>query len=457
MRLRTIYNSLLAGAICIGVTGCASTGRRTFAPAARPLGAQYVSAGQDTHKAKDTVTSEPTDALLIKQALALALLRNPGLEAFSHEVRVTEALAIQARALPNPMIELEVEEYDRDGEGYNSSETVVALSQVLELGGKRRWRTRIAESKGELAGWDYESKRLDVFTSTIQRFVDVIAAQRRVDLAKSSVELAEKTEQAVGERAKAGKEPPFQVAKAAAELEMTRIGLSEAVNGLAVSRLKLASMWGDTDPRFRTVQGDFDFILEAIPPLRALSSYLSRNPDLARLDAELQLSMAGLSSQKAARIPDIKAEIGFLSYEEDGTDALAFGVKTGLPVFNRNSGNIAAAEHQLAKAKALRRGTEMALSTRLAEAHATLTAAQKKAETLKSKVVPAIQKAFDAAHEGYRQGKFDFLDMLDAQRSLFEAKGALVDALSSYHAAIAEIQRLTGTSIEEMTSQQRKE
>jgi cobalt-zinc-cadmium efflux system outer membrane protein len=167
--------------------------------------------------------------------------------------------------------------------------------------------------------------------------------------------------------------------------------------------------------------------------------------------------MAGLSSQKAARIPDIKAEIGFLSYEEDGTDALAFGVKTGLPVFNRNSGNIAAAEHQLAKAKALRRGTEMALSTRLAEAHATLTAAQKKAETLKSKVVPAIQKAFDAAHEGYRQGKFDFLDMLDAQRSLFEAKGALVDALSSYHAAIAEIQRLTGTSIEEMTSQQRKE
>ncbi len=456
MRLRIIYNSLLAGAICIGVTGCASTGRRAYAPAARPLGAQYVSADQDAHKAKDTVTSEPTDALLINQALALALLRNPELNAFSQEIRAAEALAIQARALPNPKIELEVEEYNRDGEGYDSSETVLALAQVFELGNKRRWRSRIAETKGELAGWDYEGKRLDVFTSTAQRFIDVIAAQRRVELAGSTVELAEKTEQAVIERVKAGKEPPFRAAKAAAELEMTRIGQSEAENQLLVAKRKLASMWGNPEPRFKTARGEFDSILGAIPPLQTLNSHLAMNPDLARLDAELHLNMAKLSAEKAARVPDIKATVGFQSYEEDGTDALAFGVGVFLPVFDRNSGNISAAKHQLAKAKAQRKAREISVVTKLAEAHATLTSAYGKAVALKSKVLPATQEAFDAAHEGYKQGKFDFLDVLDSQRRLFEAKGKLINALSDYHAAIADIQRLTGTSIKELTEREQE-
>jgi cobalt-zinc-cadmium efflux system outer membrane protein len=61
-----------------------------------------------------------------------------------------------------------------------------------------------------------------------------------------------------------------------------------------------------------------------------------------------------------------------------------------------------------------------------------------------------MEQAFAAAHDGYQQGKFGFLDILDAQRGLFEAKGALVDALSDYHAALTDIQRVTGTNIEDL-------
>lgn len=456
MRSSIILSSLLAGALCTGILGCASSGRKMSFPDTRPLGAQYVSAGQ-TNQATDknhyVEPTEPNDTLLINRALALALLRNPDLEAFSYEVRAAEARAIQAGVLPNPGIKMEVEEYNRDGEGYDSSETVVALSQVVELGGKRRWRTRIAEAKGELAGWDYESKRLNVFAATVRNFINVIAAQRRVDLAKSSVELAEKMEQAVVERAEAGKEPPFQVSKAGAELEMTRISLSEAENWLLVSKRELASMWGNTRPLFKTVEGDFDAILESLPSLQSLTSCLSRNPDLARLDAELRLSMAQLSSEKAARVPDLKASVAFQSYEEDGTDAMAFGVGFPLPIFNSNKGNITAAELNIAKAKAQRRAIEVKLDTKLAEAHGALVSAHRKAMVLKSKVVPATQEAFDASAEGYRQGKFDFLDVLDSQRGLFDAKRALVDALSGYHAALADIQRLTGTGIDELIKQ----
>jgi cobalt-zinc-cadmium efflux system outer membrane protein len=184
-----------------------------------------------------------------------------------------------------------------------------------------------------------------------------------------------------------------------------------------------------------------------------LRSRLSLNPDLARWETELELRRAVVSSEKAARVPDMQASVGYLQYEEDGTDALAFGVGLPLPLFDRNQGNIAAATHELSKAEAERSAAELALATELGETHAALTAAHQRVATLQGKVVPVMEGAFEAAHEGYRQGKFGFLDMLDAQRGLFEAKGALVDASSDYHSALIDIQRITGTSIEELTNE----
>jgi cobalt-zinc-cadmium efflux system outer membrane protein len=439
----------LAGVL---ITGCAATGRLSTIPEARPLGAQYPSTGQPGQQRGEVTpkSSAPTGELKLEQALATALLRNPDLEAFSYEVRAAEARILQARVLPNPELELELEEYDRGGEGFDSSETAVVLGQLFELGGKRRWRTRVAEAESELAGWDYESMRLDVFTETAQRFTAVIAAQKRVDLSRSAVELAEKTSNAVSERVKAGKEPPLQASKSEAELEMARMDALEAENALGIARKKLAAMWGAEQADFEMAAGSLDRVLGAIPSLAALRSRLSRNPDLARWEVELRLRQATLSSERAARIPDLQASVGYQKFEEDGTDALAFGVGVPLPLFDRNQGNIAAAGHELSKAEAERSATELTLAAELAETHASLTGSRQRVITLRDKVVPAMEQAFGAAHEGYKQGKFGFLDMLDAQRGLFEAKGALVDALSDYHTALTEIQRITGTSIEEL-------
>jgi cobalt-zinc-cadmium efflux system outer membrane protein len=64
--------------------------------------------------------------------------------------------------------------------------------------------------------------------------------------------------------------------------------------------------------------------------------------------------------------------------------------------------------------------------------------------SLKNEVLPSAQGTFDAVTEGYRIGKFDFLEMLDAQRTLFDVKGSYIDALAKYHRAVADVERLVG-------------
>ena len=420
---------------------------------ARPLGARYLSVGYEElagSSDSNKQSAEPTGTLKLEQALAIALLHNPEITAFSYEMRASEARLFQARVLPNPELEIEVGEYDRGGAGFDSAETAVVLGQLLELGGKRRWRMRVAEAEGELADWDYESKRLDVLTETAKRFMAVIAAQRRFEFAESALEIAEKTSRAVDERVKAGKEPPLQASRSAAEMEMARMEKLEAQNALGVARKRLAAMWGAEQTKFEHVEGNLDSVLEEIPALNVLRARLSLNPDLARWDAELRLRQAMLSSEKAARIPDLEASVGYLRFEENGTNALSFGIRAPLPIFDRNRGNIAAARHSLSKAAAERSAAELAIASELTEIHAALAAAHQRAKTLKTRVVPAMQEAFDAAHKGYRQGKFGFLDMLDAQRELIEAKVSLVDTLNDYQAALIDIQRITSASIEEL-------
>lgn len=427
------------------VAGCASSDRYSAMPPLRPLGAEF----RAVEAAAEVATNAPVPRVLkLSDALALALRGNPGLAAFSYEVRAAEARTLQAGLLPNPELELEVDSYNRDGAGFDSAETSVGLGQAFELGGKRGWRKRVAQAEGELAGWDYESKRLDVFAETAKRFAAAVAAQERLGLTRSSVDLAEKTNRAVRERVAAGKEPPLQTSKSEAELELARLDALEAEDALAVARRKLAVLWGAEQAGFENVEGDLDPRMTAVPPLEVLLPCLERNPALARWEAELRLRHAALSSETAARIPDLKGSVGYAQYEEDGTDAIRFGVALPLPVFDRNQGNIAAATHGLAKAKAERVAAETALSAELAEAHAALKVAHARASALRSKVLPAMEQAFQASHEGYQQGKFGFFEVLDAQRSLFETQAALLDAQSGYQTALIDIQRLTATNTE---------
>ena len=64
---------------------------------------------------------------------------------------------------------------------------------------------------------------------------------------------------------------------------------------------------------------------------------------------------------------------------------------------------------------------------------------------LQSQVVPTAQSAYDLAVRGFSLGKFSFLDVLDAQRSLFDSQRLLLDQRMASHRARAEIERIFGT------------
>jgi cobalt-zinc-cadmium efflux system outer membrane protein len=391
------------------------------------------------------LTRDPGEPITLQKALSLALLQNPTLEVFSFEQRAREARALQSGLYPNPELEILVEDAAGSGNfnGFSRSQTTIQLSQIVELGGKRSARLRANDLFGKLASWDYETKRMDVLTEVSKTYADVLESQQQVLLAKSLTGLGEQFLNAVTERVKAGKVAALEKTKAEISLSSVNIQLEKARRELKIARRNLSALWGNNQPKFESALGDL-FAISSVPSLKQLLARLSGNPDLKRWAMELEQRQAVVDSELSKRIPDLKLLGGYRRIEETDDNALVFGISIPLQLFDRNQGSINAARHKLSKANAQKRAAEIKVTKKLMGAYNKVDFALSQVVAIKTKILPGAKKAFDGINEGYRFGKFGYLDVLDSQKIFFEAQGQYLKALADYHKAVADVERFIG-------------
>lgn len=119
-----------------------------------------------------------------------------------------------------------------------------------------------------------------------------------------------------------------------------------------------------------------------------------------------------------------------------------------IPVFDTNRGAELEALRRQDKARYEAEAGALRLRSEVAQAHERLKAAVEEAEAVQQEVLPGAQVAYDAAAKGFELGKFSFLDVLDAQRTLLEARARHLRATADAHRAAAELDRLLGDSPE---------
>ncbi|MBI4559585.1 MAG: TolC family protein [Candidatus Hydrogenedentes bacterium] len=443
----------------------------------------------------------PSGELTLREAAALVLLDSPQLAAFAWDIRAAEARMLQAGLRPNPELAVDLEDirFERGPEttsrslglgtdgigsfsfsresgshrGLTESQLTISLSQLIELGGKRVKRVLAAGRERDVVQWDYEIARLRVLTDAARAFVAVLAAQERFALAGDLVHLAEEVRKTVATRVEAGKVTPLELNRAEIALASENVAHETARRQLEAARVQLAAAWGAKQATFSRVDGHPELAPDC-PLLNQLLERLATSPELTRWVHEAARREAALTLAKAQRVPDLTVTLGFRTIGQgdrtqqdftigtDGVLAVArgdsdiaadrekliiVGFSLPLPIFNRNQGNIQEAAHLLSKAEAERRATEVQLHAALTQSYQDMAAAHRELSALRDDILSRAEKVFHSTEEGYRLGKFDYLEVLDAQRTLFNLKSQQVDAHARYHAALAEVERLVGEPI----------
>lgn len=410
-----------------------------------PSFAQTVDAGRDSAYAPGNAsalrTVEPAIPLTLKAALELALGASPELSGARRELAAIEATIIQAQTRPNPELATLIEDTRKE-----TRTTTLQLNQPIELGGKRAARIDAAERGREAAAAELDAKRAEIRAAVVAAFFDVLIAQERLRLAQGSVELAQRASGAASRRVTAGKVSPVEETKARVAEAGVRIELTQAVSELATARKRLAGIWGNPAPRFERAEGDLD-TLPPLPALADLNARLVTSPKLLRAKIEVDRRQALAEIERSRRVPNVTVSLGAKRVEQLGRNQAILGLSIPIPVFDRNQGNLLEALHRTDKARDELSATEIRLSNELTLAYERLNAARWETESLRREILPGAQSAYEAATKGFELGKFSFLDVLDAQRTSFQAKSQYLRALAEAHRSAAEIERILGGTL----------
>jgi cobalt-zinc-cadmium efflux system outer membrane protein len=384
-------------------------------------------------------TANDTAPLTLAAALTLATQSNPQLASARHERQAIEGAVLQAGARPNPVLDMGVEDTRRD-----TRETTVTVSAPLELGGKRQRRIDAAERGLDAASADLRIRQAELTAGVTIAFTELLAAQERVQLARQAQDVAARVTTTVARRVQAGKVSPVDATRASVAEANVRLDTLKANAELAGARQTLAAFWGETRPGFDAAAGSLD-VLPALPDWDTLVARAPQAPALARARAEVARRQALLRLEQSRRTPDVTVTVGMKRSAELGLNQAVFGVSVPLPLFDRNTGNVLEALRRTDQAGDALQATTTDTHTELAQAYQALQTARAEAQALSGEILPGAQSAWEAAVKGFDFGKFAYVDVLDAQRTLIAAKSAWLRALADAHRAAANLERLAPT------------
>ena len=440
MILVRTQSALIALAALFAATCFAAAARAQDAPDSLRAGAPRAHGADDagTRSARDAAV-----ALSLREATALAIERNPALLTFPWEMRAAEARALQAGARSNPELSLELENFSGTLPAVSQSEATLSLGQLIELGGKRSARRDAALAERDVVERDFEAARLAVMAQVAQRFVAVLGADALAVVAAQEVSTARETAAAVKRRVDAGASTAAELTRAEVDVSLALLDEQLRDQERSLSRVRLASLWGATEPAFESVSGSLDSA-GAVPALETLLERAENGPAITRWERELAAREAALGAERAATGLDLALAGGVRHHRETDDYSLVAGLSVPLRISDRNQGAVHAAEAAIEQARAAREFSLSEFRQEIIRSYGDLTQAQREVTTLRDAVLPGAEKAYREIEQGYRQGRLSYLDLLEARRTWNAARRDHIEALIFFHSTTADLERLVG-------------
>lgn len=422
-------------------SGVAAATSLLVALAAGAAFAQALPAAQDNHPAvKSGLQSEAATILTLQKAIDLALDSNLDLAVARREIEATQGQVIQGQARPNPELA-----YSLEDQRAATRTQSVQINLPVEMGGKRAARITAAERGRDIAVEELNLRRVEIRAAVVAAFFETLAAQERAALAQASVDLAKRATDAVAKRVAAGKVSPVEETKARVAEAGVRVELAQAQSEQRSARARLASLLGANPPRFTQVAGSVDD-LPNVPSLDDIQQRLSASSALRRAQLEIERRRSLADVERSKQTPDVTVSLGVKRPNELARNQLMLGISVPLPLFDRNQGNLLEALKREDKARDELQALNLRLNTELLQARERLASVRGEIDILQREVLPGAKSAYDAATVGFGYGKFNFLEVLDAQRTYFAAKSQYLKALADAHRAAADMDRVIGAS-----------
>lgn len=385
------------------------------------------------------IATEPVDEpkLGLNDFVSLAEANSPTLTSASASIAAARGIAMQEGLYPNPRLDLFSPQLNGDESQYAGQ-----LTQEFVTKGKLKLQRQAALRDVSKAHLAYQRARFDLVTEVRRRFYTVLAGQRRVDVLTGLVGVLQKSRDIADRTHKSGFGTRTDVVLLDIELQNAEVNLQNARTQLHGERRQLAAAIGQPEMLVGEVSGDLTAVLPGIFTTESSVASVMQHTNVLSAAQEIERSQIRLKRACVEPYPNVSLSAGLMLQASEPYQMGMVGVSLPIPVWNRNQGNIAAAHAEVGRAMAGFSVTQNELTKDLAGALARYRAAQQLVDRYEQKILPAAEEARKIMEIGHEQGEFDFLRVLQAQRTLVETNLGYVKAQEDRWSAAAEVANL---------------
>jgi outer membrane protein, heavy metal efflux system len=411
-------------------------------------------------RAQEKPPSPPPDLLkeasarppiALAEFLDSAARTNPTLNEAQANVRRSEAQAHQAGLYPNPTAGYQGEQI-RGGE-FGGGEQGGFVQQSIVLGGKLGLRRNIYEQQSRSGSIGVEEQTDRVRNDVSQAFYAALTAQAAVIVRQRLLGVAEDAVQTVHQLSNVGEADAPDVLQAEVEAEQAKVDFVGAQRQFMQEFRLLAVLAGEPDLPLSPLRGT----LEAVPQLdaeRQVENIVSSSPGVKRAEQEVAVAEAKLRDAKREAVPDLELRAG-AQYNGElvaaEPEAKAAGVQSfatagvSIPLWNRNQGNVEAANAELERARQDVARTRLELRGAAEPLAQSYLAAQFTAEQYRTELIPRAQRAYQLYLANYQAMAQAYPQVLVSQRTLFQLQIGYLAALHDLWATATALENFTLT------------
>jgi len=391
-----------------------------------------------------------TNILSLADAKRIAFERNWDLLAAKSGIDAAQARLIVAKEFPNPTASLSTARIgDREsgtalGNGLweRNYDSIAAVSQLIEIGGKRR--DRQASARAGIAGAcaRFFDARRSLDQGVTKAYVSALLAGENARVLNESARMLRHEAEIAQARLKAGDISDSDEKQIENSADTFELQAKSAEAAVVLAGISVEILMGVGQPKGNWTPTDTLEQMVAATPQFDESKTNGARPDVLAAEADLSQSKSDLKLQKAMRIPDPTFSIGAEHNPPGGgppVDTLLVGVSFPLPLWNFNRGEIRAAQAMVNQnAYALEKAKAQAASD-IASAETAYSEASERLQRYQNQILPKSRKVRESVAFAYEKGGAALVDLLEAERADNDARLAAAQAMSDTTSAIADL------------------
>jgi len=368
--------------------------------------------------------------------LQFALLNQPQVEAAYYDWAASVQRITVERSLPDPRLTFSTD----------IASMVMSLMPGLMMDlpgpGKRGAAANVATAESEAKYFAFESSALRAAFGFKKAYYELYFIDGKIRVNQETLRLVGEVETLARAQNEVGKVTLQDVLRAQIEQER----LTSEIANLEDSRNPLLAQFKGAlglkaDDAAPPVPRSFESTPLDLTSEKLLATALARNPRLQAMEAEVRRADASLRLAYKARVPDFS--LGIDADVKASPIMVRPQVGITLPIWrDKTAAQIAGAQADKQAAEARLSAEEIALAVEFAEKSFLIREASRGLELLTVRLLPKARQSLDVARSGYVSGKIDFLNLLDAERTLLDFALSEIDAHLQRELALADLSLL---------------